>query len=88
MMSNALTPISLYHAVMPGGIFVPSFPETPWKCKHAFCDLSEPLLHAPCYGPQVAIDFARILTQDQAHNGFLRNVYVLEPTQNVYLLVG
>ena len=62
------------------------------KCSSRFSILSlidlKPLLHASCNGPQVAVDLAGILAQDQAHNRLSCNVYVLEPAQDVNLGVG
>jgi len=47
----------------------------------------EPLLHSSRNRSQVTVDLARVLSQNQADNGLAGDVDILEPTENVNLLV-
>ena len=48
----------------------------------------KPLLHPRAHSPQIVINLARRLTQDQTDNTLPGNMYISKTAQNVYFAVG
>ena len=62
----------------------PRLPSRRWV---SFDDL-EPLLHPPRHRPQIPVNLAGILPQDQTHDALPGHVDVLEPAEDVDLGIG